>query len=253
MSSDALPDVKSTERALAEALAKTGFPFEYQVFSHFKADGWSTSSNRLYVDVEEEKTREMDLLCYKAARGAFQTTYTVVLISCKARHNKPWVLLTREWPALPPGSYPYPPVPVWTNHPVLAYELGRSSWGKDYFDLAEATGLSRWAADSPREVFALQEFEPAKQDTSGKTATPAKFNPKGDSSLYEGTMSLLKALVYETTAVKGRRAGSGERFVYQFNLVQLLDGDLYEAAFGGEAEPRVRKVDRYRYFARTML
>lgn len=66
-------------------------------------------------------------------------------------------------------------------------------------------------------------------------------------------MSLLKALAYETRAVQQRRGSSKEQLAYQFNLIQLLDGDLYEAAFDNAEAPSVQKVERYRYFARTML
>lgn len=240
------------EAALSAALSKTGFPFEHHVFQQMQRRGWVARTNRLYIDSEEDKTREMDLLCYRQSKGPEVTVCTAILISCKARNGKPWVLLTRDWPARRPSWYPYPPVPVWTNSEALNFEVTQPAWGLEYFNLADATGLKSWASDSPREVFALQEFE-FKQPASNKagTAYPV-FGPKGDSSLYEGTMSLLKALAYENSAVKSRRAGSEEQIVYQFNLVQLIDGELYEARFGN-AEPQVAPIDRYRYFARTML
>lgn len=242
-----------TEAALSEALNQTGFPFEHHVFRTMTARGWRTRSSRLYVDGEEGKTREMDLLCYRISKGEEVTTCTALIVSCKARHQKPWVLLTRAWPDRSLGWLQYPPVPVWSNSNAVSFEVGRSSWGLDYFNFAEATGLRAWAADSPGEVFALQEFEAIKSHSHGKKPEAGpKFNAKGDSSLYEGAMSLLKALAYEVAAVDGRRRVSKEKFVYQFNLLQLLDGDLYEASFSHDP-PKVGKVDRYRYFARTML
>lgn len=219
------------EQALSQALHQTGFPFEHFAFNAAQAQGWSARSNRLYVDPEEAKTREMDLLCYRYSKGKEVSIYTAVLISCKARTGKPWVLLTRPWPDRKSSWYPYPPVAVWTNYGVLRHELEKPDWGLSYFDLADATGLKKWGADSPREVFALHEFERVQQQ-GGRTNTqkspqPLRFRPNGDSSLYEGTMSLLKALVYEARAVEQRRGSSKEQLVYQFNLVQLLDGDLY--------------------------
>jgi len=245
--------MNTTEAALSDALNQTGFPFEHHVFRTMTAHGWRARSSRLYVDGEEGKTREMDLLCYRITKGKEVTTCTALIISCKARHQKPWVLLTRPWPDRSQGWLEYPPVPVWSNSDAVSYETGRGSWGLDYFNLAEATGLRSWAADSPGEVFALQEFEAVKSHPHGKKVEAApKFNAKGDSSLYEGAMSLLKALAYEAAAVDERRKISKQKFVYQFNLLQLLDGDLYEASFS-QNPPTVAKVERYRYFARTML
>lgn len=122
----------------------------------------------------------------------------------------------------------------------------------EYFNSAGASGpLKLWAEDAREEVFALQEFE--LRDSKGeKTRAAPRFKSLNDTSLYMGAMSLLKALAYELTAVGDRRAKEGERLAYQFNLIQMLDGDLYEASFA-TGEPQVRPVDRYRYFARTML
>lgn len=235
--------MKETETALAAALSQTGFPFEHHIFQQTTKHGWTTITNRLYIDAEEEKTREMDLLCYRAEKGPEVTTYTALLISCKARNDKPWVLMTRPWPKQRPAWYSYPPIPVWTNTKALEHEVSLPSWGLEYFDKASDAGLASWADDSREEVFALQEFELVKQD---------RFIAKGDSSLYAGVMSLLKALAYEVAALNERRAKESERLVYQFNLIQMLDGSLYEASFKG-GSPVVRAVERYRYYARTML
>ncbi|MDQ7745942.1 hypothetical protein [Hydrogenophaga pseudoflava] len=242
------------ELALSHALNQTGFPFEHFAFTTAQAQGWNTRSNRLYIDPEEEKTREMDLLCYRYSKGSEVVTVTAVLISCKARTGKPWVLLTRPWPGRNSNWYPYPPVAVWSNYDVVRHEVEKPAWGLEYFTLADATGLKNWASDSPQEVFALHEFDTVqKGGERDKGVMPPRFRANGDSSMYEGAMSLLKALVYETQSVQQRKGSSAERLVYQFNLVQLLDGDLYEAAFKADTPPLVRKVERYRHFARTML
>lgn len=244
--------MNETEAALAAALAQTGFPFEHQIFEETRRNGWTTIPNRLYVDAEEDKTREMDLLCYRAETGSQGVTvFTALLISCKARTNKPWVMMTRPWPPQRPSWFPYPPVPVWSNSVPVRHESSQPGWGLDYFNLAGCTGLKEWSEDSREEVFALQEFE-ILRDGGGKKPNPLRYKSLGDTSLYTGSMSLLKALAYELSAVESRRSQEKDQLVYQFNLIQMLDGDLYEASFAGGA-PIVKPVDRYRYFARTML
>jgi hypothetical protein len=249
---DGIVAMNETEAALAAALGQTGFPFEHHIFEEVRRHGWTTIPNRLYVDAEEDKAREMDLLCYRAESGSQGVTvYTALLISCKARTEKPWVMMTRPWPSQRPSWFPYPPIPVWTNSPAVLHESRRAGWGLEYFNLAACTGLQGWSEDSREEVFAIQEFEAAR-DGKGKQAQPPKFKSLGDASLYTGVMSLLKALAYELAAVGERRARDKEKLVYHFNLLQLLDGELYEASFA-HGGPEVKPVQRYRYFARTML
>jgi hypothetical protein len=243
--------MNETETAISAALAQTGFPFEHHIFQEATAAGWTTIPNRLYVDAEEDKTREMDLLCYRADKAGEATVYTALLISCKARTDKPWVLMTRPWAKPLPAWYPYPPVPTWTNSQALLHELTLPNWALSYFNEAAAAGLTGWAEDSREEVFALQELELAKKGNGEKLA-PTRFRTINDTSLYTGAMSLLKALAYELGSLNERRAKESEALAYQFNLIQMLDGDLYEASFG-QTQPQVRPVDRYRYFARTML
>lgn len=62
--------MNDVEQALSLALHQTGFPFEHFAFQAAQHLGWNTRSNRLYIDPEEHKTREMDLLCYRISKGA---------------------------------------------------------------------------------------------------------------------------------------------------------------------------------------
>jgi hypothetical protein len=233
--------------AISEALEQTGFPFEFQAYKQLKEAGWNALSSRLYIDPDERKTREMDLLAYRATKGPEVTVYTALLISCKARSDRPWVLLTRNWPAHKSTWYPYPPVQLWTNSKPLNVEISRPTWAIDYFNQASAKGMSSLAEDAEREVFALQELE-----AIGKAGATERYRPKGDASLYESVMTLLKALAHEKAALNDRRGAEQERFVYQFNLVSLLDGVLYEANFDSPSRDVV-ECERYRYFARTVL
>ncbi|MBA3774615.1 MAG: hypothetical protein H0X13_19625 [Ramlibacter sp.] len=212
-----------TEAALAAALQQTGFPFEHHIYKQVTKQGWNTIPNRLYVDAEEDKTREMDLLCYRAEKGPEVTTYTVLLISCKARTNRPWVLMTRPWPKVRPVWYSYPPVPIWTNTKALQHEVSLNTWGLEYFNEAASAGLPDWAEDSREEVFALQECEAMK---GGGTE---RFSAKGDSSLYAGVMSLLKAFAYEVEAVQERRG------------VSVRPSRLDDGLASGEKTPAVRQ------------
>lgn len=112
-------------------------------------------------------------------------------------------------------------------------------------------GLLRLASDAPREAFALQEFQPTKPENAKAASGPGQFRPMGDSSLYESVMSLVKALKYEVDMLPTRHGGK-RPVVFQFNLISLLDGSMYEGALHG-AGVTLSPVGRYRHFAQTMI
>jgi hypothetical protein len=206
--------------------------------------------NRLYLDQDENKAREMDVLAYRVSKGKEVHVCTVVMISCKAREARPWVLVTREWPQHKERFFPYPPIPIWTNTPSLSYQIKSDGWEKRYFDEMEAAGLVRLASDAPREAFAPQECEAVK-DTKKPPAAPTKYKPKGDSSLYDSVISLLKAMKHEIDGIPERHGGQKRKIVFQLNLICLLDGEMYEGALTQQGA-EVVQIDRYRYFAQTM-
>jgi hypothetical protein len=50
---------------LANALARTGFPFENDVYGQLRKLGWGVISNKYYIDDVDRKARELDLIAYK--------------------------------------------------------------------------------------------------------------------------------------------------------------------------------------------
>jgi hypothetical protein len=72
-------------------LDKHGYPLEMQVASRFREVGFSVSSSEYYLDPDEGKPREIDVIAAMQtiiAGVAFQIAYTV---ECKSSKESPWV------------------------------------------------------------------------------------------------------------------------------------------------------------------
>jgi hypothetical protein len=46
-------------------IQKTGFPLEFEIVQILQDAGWRVISNKYYVDNDEEKPREVDVVAYK--------------------------------------------------------------------------------------------------------------------------------------------------------------------------------------------
>jgi hypothetical protein len=72
-------------------LDKEGYPLEMQVARTFREIGFEVSSSEYYLDPDEKKPREIDVIAtlQKTISGVlFQIAYTV---ECKLSKDKPWV------------------------------------------------------------------------------------------------------------------------------------------------------------------
>ena len=76
---------------IADWLKTQGYPLEMEVAHIFKGAGFDVSSSEYYVDPEEQKPREIDVLASLSTQIhglLFQVTYVV---ECKSPKEAPWV------------------------------------------------------------------------------------------------------------------------------------------------------------------
>jgi len=76
---------------IAEWLKTQGYPLEMEVAHIFKDAGFEVSSAEYYVDAEEQKPREIDVLASMSVQiqgTLFQLAYVV---ECKSPKESPWV------------------------------------------------------------------------------------------------------------------------------------------------------------------
>ncbi|GAB5100297.1 hypothetical protein [Caballeronia sp. HLA56] len=215
----------------------TGFPFENFVAEKLREHKWQIISNRYYVDDDENKPREIDILAYKASTLPDFDLRTAVIISCKKSEAAHWAFLTRAANHNDPNSN-WQPFHYYTDHKPLAYQLSRDTWEEMYHSSVRKLGVKETMTVPDHEVFAMQELltEPKKLGVS-----------RGDASIFASVQSTIKALLYEKSA-RGNKRRNKPR-VYQFNSVCLTDGKFIKLHFDGE-EIKGDEIDSMSHIAR---
>lgn len=100
--------VDSTELATTESYAekvrssleKTGFPLEIMTAGYFEISGWSLIDHAYYIDKDENKGREIDLIAFKnhtTEMGNKSLNVSVALtIEVKKNSTRPWIVMTSK-------------------------------------------------------------------------------------------------------------------------------------------------------------
>jgi hypothetical protein len=95
--------VDEKARFIKEAIEKSGFPFEMEIASILKQDGWDVLPSAPYWDEDEEKWREIDIKAYKSIDrcpdGQSLKPYSLcvaLIIECKKTDEFAWVFF--PWP-----------------------------------------------------------------------------------------------------------------------------------------------------------
>lgn len=81
-----------------EKIQSTGFPLEHWASSMLRNDGWAVATNRYYVDADDKKPREMDIVAVKESHLERFKVRTVLLVSCKKAQSSVWGFLRRSFP-----------------------------------------------------------------------------------------------------------------------------------------------------------
>ena len=85
---------KGIEERIIEEISKTGFPLELRVSELLNKSDYYVANNLYYVDLDENKGREIDL---RALKNLIFDRYFVrhcLLIECKKSEDKPWVIFS---------------------------------------------------------------------------------------------------------------------------------------------------------------
>ena len=227
-------------KIIASEISKTGYVLEHDIARSLKNKGWTVISGKYYVDENEDAPREMDLIAYRATRLAGNEVefYTVLIISCKKSDENLWALLAREANFKDPNT-DYWPLHAWSNDPALTYQLSRQGKAKAYHEGIREFGVGGAAADPEVDVFAFQEMN----KNSG--------SPKNDKAIFAAITSLVKAQAYELSSLYGRKK---TKAVYQFNLISVLDSDMYRIMFAEKDSDVVSyKIESEQYIARYIV
>lgn len=216
------------------ALAKTGFPLEFQVASAFRNAGWAVINGHYYLDDVDGRARELDLIAYKVRKTAYVNVVTCFLISCKKDADNTWTFMSRDRPASDPNT-DWRPIHAWTDTEPLRSFMSDLTWKDDFHNSAQPRHL----VDATRDFFAYQLVSP-----DGKS-------PRNDKPIFESISGLLKALDHEITTRTER--GKKRRRVFNFNLFTVVDAPLVEVSYKEDGALGCTDIDHLLYHARYLV
>jgi hypothetical protein len=145
---------KTAADAARDFVEKSGFPLEMEVARTFKAMGWTVEQARQYIDAEEGKLRDLDVLAFRRGPGLFDQENTWkelrLVFECK-RSETPWVLFigdehfTRSKPhfdtldvlsfngGILGEARDCSDLPIISHFGDLTYRVSNAAKGKDHF------------------------------------------------------------------------------------------------------------------------
>ncbi len=217
-------------------IRKTGFVLENQVAQQLKSGGWSTISNKYYIDDSEKSVREIDLLAYRVTKVQHFDVYTVLLISCKKSESNVWTFLARDINVNDPNT-DWWPFHGWSNDKALAFQLSIAGKGRRFHDEARSNGVEDALKLPDVEIFALQELD----KVTGK--------PQNDKPIFSAVTSLIKAQAYELSVLPNRKKSPS---VYQFNLISIVDAKLVRLMFR-DTDILPTEISSEHYFSRFIV
>ncbi|WP_186258931.1 hypothetical protein [Burkholderia gladioli] len=227
-----------------EGIKATGYPFENWAAEQLLSAKWQIISNRYYVDDDENKAREIDIVAYKASSHDDFDLRTVIIISCKKSEQHHWAFLSRKANIDDPNAN-WKPVHFWSNYKPISFQIEQDEWAAEYHDRIIKSGVSGLLDQPDYDVFAFQEMY------SGTSQNGKKLGAaRNDTNIYASVMSAIKAQLYEmsvrSTSVRKKPT------IYQFNLLCLADAKFIQMKFNGD-EIQALELQSLIYIARNVV
>ncbi|MEH1903181.1 MAG: hypothetical protein V7L04_17650 [Nostoc sp.] len=220
-------------------IKKTGFDLEFRISEILRKSGWSTINNKYYIDDVKEEVREIDIIAYKVMTTKDIRIFTTLVISCKKSEKNLWALLSKKLDEKDP-NLELKPVHVWSNNKVLEFITSMSEFKNDYYENIINQKVGRALCTPKFQIFAYQEMD----IDSG--------NPKNDTAIFTSVSSLMKAQSYEINSLPKRRKGERLNYIYQFNLISIIDSKLIRILFE-EKNINTIEIDEDNYIARYII
>ena len=197
-------DTSSEIRNIEEDIKRSGFPLEIEVSSILKKDGWTVRNQAYYIDEDEGKAREIDIVAYKAFFEKFwdhDRLHISLVIECK-KSSKPWVFFTTSKEKRFFGI-PFGVIKHWAD-PELRYSIYFSQWVQK---------KSHYTYSHFKEQ-AIIAYEPFKKG-------------KGQ-EIFEATYQVIKALNFELEQNKKSPSLVPMRPIFILYPAIVCDGHLFE-------------------------
>jgi hypothetical protein len=234
-----LGDKDASEKQLEEILGETGFPVDLEVASTLERLKWLVTNNAYFLDPDENKEREVDILAFcqpPYPRVAESLGFLPSLIcECKKNTNYDWVFFTRvQQPYFLGGE---------SMHGILSrgqiFDAPRLASREDN---GKPSPLSLVARLVPLHYHSFERIASTYCEVN-----PAKKGKKDmikDNEIRDAIYKTIKACVhYQERALDSSQKAASPYFPIEVTfLVLVLDGKLVEALVD-EGHVRVQKTD----------
>ena len=230
---------------IKKTLAKSGHIFEYQVSDIFEKNGWMIVPNRFYLDKDEDKGREIDLVAYKISAVKDETAViTVVIVEAKQSLKNKWIFFTKGDFY---GSVNMDNSPFFYLNEIQELDTAfptQEKFKKYLFEILQKNNLMQlynfeYKSHSYAEV--TEAKDPNKQATF--------FNATNASDIHGAIFPVIKAISSELALYENRKIATNEkRFYWVFPMV-VFNGEILEARVN-EGKVELFERDEIQYVTR---
>ncbi len=230
---------------IKKTLARSGHIFEYQVGDIFEKNGWMIVPNRFYIDKDEDKGREIDLVAYKITEVKPETAViTVVIVEAKQSLKNKWIFFSKGDFS---GSINLNNYPLFYFNEISELEsaLPSQELFKEYLiKILQKNNLMslfnfEYKAHSYAEVSEVK--DPSKQSTY--------FNATNASDIHGAVFPVIKAISSELALYENRKIATKEQRLYWVFPLVVFNGDILEARVK-EGKMELRETDEIQYVTR---
>lgn len=127
-----------TPQEIRDILDKSGYLFEQQIASVIENLGFDTVTNKAFLDEQENKSREMDIVAHKTSfkiEGSDTETVTgLIYLNCECKNSStPYVFITRKKGALDDYYIPDGIVLAYSSYHIRKGDKSESSGSAFYY------------------------------------------------------------------------------------------------------------------------
>jgi hypothetical protein len=226
---------------IKKALAKTGHVFEHQIGALFEERGWMIIPNKFYLDRDDEKGKEIDLVAYRISEVRDQTVYiTVVVIEAKQSNKNNWVFFTKGGYL---GDINMHTAPLYYHNEIE--EVGRYlSQNALLAGMGERDQLHLFA--HPRKAYTFSEVA----DDRRPGQQSSFYRAVASNNVYNAIFGVIKAMMSELDFYRNRKIARNEkRFYLVFPLV-VFNGNILEGQIGAGGDVDLQEAQEIQYVNR---
>lgn len=221
-------EMSDLETKLIADLEKTGYPIELRAGNAFARSGWTVHYNVYYMDWDEKKGREIDLIAVNAVSSKEHNVWVRLYLPCAVKKSDdPWVIFTTEGAGESAGLEE----PGWSRLHVAFDEINHHVLPADKMDRKSTIHKFRRFGHSYCVAF------------GGSPSKPTIFAALTSSvKASEDCLRYIKQIIQEDEERLGRSVRHGRDLTLVEPIV-IVDGKLYEAYLGRTDKLIVSRVN----------